>query len=402
MSSDIPNALYSILGWFFGILAMAFRFAQKPLAVALALYLVVGALILASNWLTRSVYVALSPVCNIPGLTQVLDLPFCTTAPDGTARPLEFDSVISVEAAFEQVYEKSASGVSLPIEMKRSEIAVRDLRTMVKFSNLQGKEDLLGQFTEFINAAGKASDDLQAFNVHVGAAVDSVININKWTIRYLNNLAISERESHNLITDLIAKVFAPFQPAVYSERSLTEKYVELTAVVGSKIEDLIEEAEQLQQTLVYAQDQLNEIHEFVYRSTGVVKGQQKKGIWEALLKLVGANAAQRESIQKQLRLLMQVDAQRNTALARVTELIRDLKTMHEELKQLRDVTAAPAVVDVQMGIRGPRTLEHHIDTINSGVDRLQFARSRIREIENDRVKEALVRGKEAQRQIEAS
>lgn len=402
MSSDISRAIYSTLGWVFGVLGMAFRFAQKPLAVALALYLVVGALILASNWLTHSVYVALSPMCNIPGITSVLDLPFCTIGHDEKAKPLEFEGVMSVEAAFEQIYEKSATGVSLPIEMKRSEIAVRDLRTMVKFSDLQGKEDLLAQLTEFINAAGKASDDLQAFNIHVGAAVDSVININKWTARYLDNLAISERESHGLVTDLVAKVFAPFQPSVYSERTLTEKYVELTAVVGLKIEDLIEEAEQVQTTLLYAQDQLNEVHDFVIRSTPVVEGQQKGGIWEALLRLVGANAAQRDAIAKQLRLLQQVDSQRNTALAQVTELIRDLKGMQLQLKQLREDTAAPAVVDGRMGISGPRTLEQHVETINMSVERLLYARSRIREIESDRVKEALIRGKEAQRQIESS
>ncbi|CAN8101083.1 unnamed protein product [Discula destructiva] len=402
MSSDIPQALYNVLSWCFGVVAMAFRFAQKPLAIGLALYLVFGGLILASNWLTRSFYVALSPVCNIPGLAHFVDIPFCPPTPDGARggnRPIEFESLMSVEDAFEQVYEKSATGVSLPIEMKRSETAIRDLRTMVKFSTLQGKDDLVSQFTEFIDAAGKASDDLQAFNVHVGAAVDSVININKWTVRYLDGLVTAEKESHSLITDLVAKVFSPFQPAVYSERSLSEKYVELTALVAVKIEDLILEAEAVQITLMSAQGHLSNIQEFVFRTRGDVQGQQKGGIWEALLTLVGANAGQRTAIREQLKLLAKVDSQRNTALAQVTELIRDLKTMQLELQVLRDDTAAPSMVGTQ---DGPLTLDYHIDTINSGVDRLQSARRRIRDIENDRVKEALVRGKEAQRQIEAS
>jgi hypothetical protein len=42
----------------------------------------------------------------------------------------------------------------------------------------------------------------------------------------------------------------------------------------------------------------------------------------------------------------------------------------------------------------------HIETINRGVDRLEAARSRIRAVENDRIREVLARGKEGERLIE--
>lgn len=402
MSSDIPHGLYNILSWSLGVLGMALRYAQKPLAIGLAIYLVVGGLILASNWITHSFYAALSPICSIPGLAHFVDFPFCPATPHGArdrTQPVEFDSLMSVEGAFEQVYEKSATGVSLPMEMKRSETAIRDLRTMVKFSNLQGKEELVDQFTSFIDAAGKASDDLQSFNVHVGSAVDSVININKWTARAIDGLVASEKASQGLITNVVAKVFSPFQPAVYTEHNLAEKYIEVTALVSDKIGDLIEEALAVRGSLVSAQEHLNIINEWVYRTRGDMQG-VKDTIWEQLLALVGANSGRKRTIAEQLKLLRDVDSQRNTALARVTELIRDLQTMRLELQQLRDATAAPASLgDPQ---NGPLTLDYHVDTINAGVERLQTARKRIREIESDRVKEALLRGKEAQRQIDAS
>lgn len=403
MSSDISHGLYSILSWFLGVLGMAFSFAQKPLAIGLALYLVFGGLILASNWLTHSFYSALSPICNIPGLSHVVDIPFCPTTSDGgrdRSRPVEFDSLMSVEAAFEQVYEKSATGVSLPLEMKRSETAIRDLRNMVKFSKIQGKEELVDHFTDFIDAASKASDDLQSFNVHVGSAVDSVISLNRWTARYLNSLDAAEKASQGLITGIVAKVFSPFQPAAYSEYKLADKYIEVTAMLSEKIDDLIKEAIVVRGTLVSAQGHLNIINEWVYRTRGDVQGMKKDRIWEMLLALVGADSGRRRTIGEHLKLLDEVDSQRNTALVRVTELIRDLQTMKLELEQLRDATAAPATLGEPQS--GPLTIDYHIDTINAGVERLQTARRRIREIENDRVKEALIRGKEAQRQIDAS
>ncbi|KAJ4397292.1 hypothetical protein N0V93_001516 [Gnomoniopsis smithogilvyi] len=403
LSSDIPHGIYNILSWCFGVLGMALRFAQKPLAIGLALYLVFGGLILASNWLTHSFYAALSPICNIPGLTHLVDIPFCPNTPGGArdrTRPIEFDSLMSVEAAFEQVYEKSATGVSLPLEMKRSETAIRDLRSMVKFSKMQGKEELVEHFTDFIDAASRASDDLQSFNVHVGSAVDSVISLNRWTARYLNGLDAAEKASQGLITNIVAKVFSPFQPAVYSENTLAEKYVEVTAMLSDKIDDLIKEATVVRGTLVSAQGHLNIINEWVYRTRGDVEGMKKGQIWELLLTLVGANSGRKRTISEHLKLLDEVDSQRNTALARVTELIRDLQIMKLELEQLRDATAAPASLGEPQS--GPLTIDYHIDTINAGVERLQTARRRIREIENDRVKEALIRGKEAQRQIGAS
>lgn len=403
LSADIPHGLYNILSWSFGVVAMALRYAQKPLAIGLALYLVFGGLILASNWLTHSFYAALSPICNIPGLALVVDFPFCSTGPNGARdrkQPIEFDSLMSVEAAFEQVYEKSATGVSLPLEMKRSETAIRDLRTMVKFSHVQGKEELVDHFTDFIDTASKASDDLQSFNVHVGSAVDAVISLNRWTARYIDGLVASEKASQGLITDVVAKVFSPFQPAVYTERNLADKYIEVTALVSDRIEDLIKEALAVRGTLVSAQGHLNTINEWVYRTRGDVEGMKKGPIWELLLTLVGASSGRKRTIVEQLKLLAEVDSQRNTALARVTELIRDLQTMKLELEQLRDATAAPASLGEPQS--GPLTLDYHVDTINAGVERLQTARRRIREIENDRVKEALIRGKEAQRQIDAS
>ncbi len=61
--------------------------------------------------------------------------------------PVEFDGLMDVQDHFEQVLEKSARGVSLPMEMKRSEQSIRDLRTIVRYSNLQSKEELVLELT---------------------------------------------------------------------------------------------------------------------------------------------------------------------------------------------------------------------------------------------------------------
>ena len=52
---------------------------------------------------------------------------------------MEFDQLMTVQSKFEEVLEESAGGVSLPLDMKRGEASVRDLRQLVRYSQLHSK-----------------------------------------------------------------------------------------------------------------------------------------------------------------------------------------------------------------------------------------------------------------------
>jgi len=404
LAHSLPGTVFDVLAWFFGIVGLAFRYAQKPLAILLAVYLFFGGLIIAQNMATKSLYASLSPACRIPGVSW-LDLPFCPNlAPQGeqtgaadVKRSVEFDGLMNIQERFEEVLEKSAHGVSLPMEMKRSEASIRDLRTMVKYSSLQSKEELVLEFDGFIDTAKGASNDLQRFNTHVGSAVDSVISINRWTSRYIDGLA-HERESHGLLSDWTGWIFTPFQPAVFSERNLLDKYVEHTALVSDKIGDLIVEAQAVLRQLSQAEDHLGIIYDFVTRTQKSVQSRKDDILW-TLWTLVGANTRSLHNLNSQLSLLKQVDGQRSDAVRQVSELIVELEKIQAGLGDLRDRVAEPEIVrasgkDIPLSV--------HIETINRGVERLEMARSRIRAIENDRIREVLARGQGEERLIDST
>ena len=400
LGESFPDALFNILAWFFGVIGLAFSYAQKPLAILLGLYFIFGGLIIAQNMVTRSIYSSLSPICRIPGVSY-LDLPFCPTLgpQDSTTQsgnePVEFDGLMNVQERFEEVLEKSAQGVSLPMEMKRSEASVRDLRTMVRYSSLQGKEELVLEFDGFIDAAKTASNDLQKFNTHVGSAVDSVISINRWTSRYIDGLA-AERQGRGWLERWAGWAFAPFQPAVFSERALLDKYVEHTALVSDKIGDLIVEAQAVLVTLTRAEDHLGIIYDFVTRTQRSVQTRKDEILW-TLWTLVGANARHLHNLNGQLSLLRQVDGQRAGAVRQVSELIVELEKIQAGLGDLRDRVAEPELLRGKIEV----PLSVHIETIDKGVERLEMARSRIRALENERIREVLSRGKGEERLIDA-
>ncbi|KAM5355363.1 hypothetical protein ACJ41O_002009 [Fusarium nematophilum] len=410
LARSIPAALYNTIAWFFGVVALAFRYAQRPFAILLAIYLCFGGLIIAQNMATRSIAASLSPLCRLPGVS-LLNLPFCPSLdtivpPDARGAgpaPVEFDDLMTVQSQFEHVLEKSADGVSLPFEMKRSETAIRDLRSLVRHSDLQSRDELLLEFDGYIETARQTASDLQKFNTHVGSAVDAVISINRWTSRYLDTLApeAEDPSSPSPVSSSSASVagwaswlFHPFHPTsdhMFNERILLDKYIEHTALVSDRIATLILEAQAVLRLLIKAEDHLALIYDISSRSSADTASRREHVLWN-LWTLVGANSNQLSSLSRQLSLLRQVDSQRSSAVAQVSALIIELESIQAGLGDLRDRVAQPELMRNGVGGSRPIPLSVHIETIDRGVERLEDARRRIRAAENDRVKDALARG----------
>jgi hypothetical protein len=396
--------LVSVLSWWFVVVGYAFRYAQKPLALLLSLYLTFGGIIVLQNMATKSLYASLSPICRLPGASW-FDLPFCPRfvpnegQGEQRGQQAEFETLMDFQDQFQQVAEKSAQGVSLPMEMKRSEASIRDLRTLVRYSSLTRKEELVLEFDGFIEAAGKASSDLQRFNTHVGSAVDSLISINRWTARFLDDLdrgSNDDQHAVGVVGQWTNWLFSPFQPAVFSERDIFKTYTEHTALVSEKVGDLVLEGEAVLHSLSKAGDHLDIIHDFVTR-TRITVQDRKDQVLSTLWALVGGKSKQLRSLDSQLLLLKQVDTQRQGAVRQVSEMIAELQKVQAGLEDLRDRAAQPGLLRGRVDV----PLSVHVETIDRGLERLESARSRIRAIENERLREAIARGKGGERLIES-
>lgn len=395
----MPSTFYKLCAWLGDIVFIAMMYAKYPLGALLAVYLVFGSLIVAQNMATRSIYAAVSPLCRIPG-ASLLGLPFCPAGGGvglngsaGDGNPVEFNDLMGVQSQFEQVLERSADGVSLPFEMKRSEAAVRDLRSLVRHSDIQARHELVLEFDGYIEAARRAASDLQKFSTHVGSAVDSVISINRWTSRYIDSLAPPAVDgAPSALAEWSSWLFAPFQPAVpepFGERAILDKYIEHTALVSDRIATLILEAQAILRLLNKAEAHLALIYDISSRSEASVASRRDEILW-TLWTLVGANSARLNGLARQLALLRQVDAQRSSAVAQVSALVLELEAIQAGLGDLRDRVAEPQLVAAS-----PRAahipLAAHIETIDRGVERLQAARARIRAAEDERVRDAVAR-----------
>lgn len=363
----------------------------KPLLVLVVAIWVMG--FFARMLLMKTVSRALAPLCLLPGSAHLSS--FCAISQ--SASPVEFDELMTVQSAFEDVLASSASGASLPLDMKRGEASIRDLKHVVQYSALPSRNELVFEFTGFIDTARQASSDLTKFNSRIGRAVDRVIGINRWTLQVIDGIAGKEASRGAINRLLGSMVLAPFNAGQGPTELVTEQYLEHARAVEEQIAELIIEAQALLAILQNLDDRLDVIQSISTRDGLSLKGNRDE-LFEQLWTWVGGNRASLRKNNEQKQLLNQVNAYRQSAWEHVSGTILKLQAIASGLEDLRERVGAPDV----LGIR-PESLKMHIEHIQMGVERLEEQRSENRKVEGARHRTIMDRGNavEGGRVIEA-
>ena len=358
----------------------------------LAAWFLVGLFIILRNIVFASFYSALSPVCRLP-LVHFFNLPFCHPSLSVNYNgdeppPVQFDQLMTVQNRFEEVLQESAGGVSLPLDMKRGETSIRDLRQVVRFSQLHSKNELVLEFDGFIETARIASYDLQKFNSHVGRGVDNILATARWTKRVLDGIAERDAGKGVIVSFFNDRLLAPFQPMKFTEDTLLDQYMQHTRVVEDEISRLVTEAQALLMVLQNLEDRLDVIHGIAVRDNLHAQG-SKAEVLSQLWTMLGGNRSKLGKYDSQLRLLNQVNTYRQNAIAHVSGTLVKLQGMGTELEELRERVGSVEL----LGGRGQIPLRLHIENIEMGVERLEKGRKGAKELENEEMQRSLGRGK---------
>lgn len=372
------KALVPVLWYAWDILRIA---ATNPLTKSLlAIWLVVGAFMLAGNFVNNTVTLALSPLCRIPG-SSLLNLPFC---PSGStpelSGPAEFDKLVEAQAQFEDVLAASASGSFLSLEMKSSEAGIRDLKHVVAYSNLPSKHELVLEFDGFVETARMASADLSKFNSHIGRALDHILSTNRWTLQVIDGVASEDaaRGSLNKWFSNNFNVFAPFQPVALSQNVLLDQYLCHTSAVEEQILTLINEAHVLLGVLENLDGRLDIIASIATRD-GVRVENGREQLLSHLWTKLGGSRGSVAKLDKQLSLLNNVSQYRRMAWAHVNGAVIKLMAIRDNLEDLRERVAMPETVGDVV------PLEVHIENINLGIERLEQQRESGRKVMQEQI-----------------
>ncbi|KAH9808654.1 hypothetical protein Tdes44962_MAKER10452 [Teratosphaeria destructans] len=376
-----PNVLWQsllrpLLVYSTDVVGIALHNLKPLLAYALLLYILIGGLVFGIGFLTNSVNNALTPICRIPGASY-LNLPFCpgTTTPE-LRGPAEFDKLVQAQSQFEDVLASTQVGASLPLDMKRSEASIRDLKHVVQYSTLPSRNELVFEFGGFIDTARQASQDLSRFNSHIGRAVDHILSTNRWTLATIEGVR-NEEEGRGAIRRWVGanlNIFAPFQPVSLSRDLLLDQYLRHTGAVEDQILTLITEAHALLNILDNLDARLDVIAAIATRD-GVTIQDSRDELLAHLWTKLGGNRHQTARHEQQLRLLTEVVTYRRLAWAHITSTIVKLQAIRDNLEDLRERVALPEVVGAAV------PLEVHIANIDLGIERLEAQREEGRRVE---------------------
>jgi hypothetical protein len=367
-----------ILWYAFDILRIA---ATNPFTKSvLAIWLAVGAFMLAGNFVNNTISNALSPLCRIPG-SSMLNLPFCPTGvtPE-LSGPAEFDKLVEAQSQFEDVLAASATGAFLPLEMKSSEASIRDLKHVVEYSHLPSRGELVFEFNGFIDTARQASHDLSRFNSRIGRAVDHILSTNRWTLQVIDGVT-SQDANRGTLNKWISNnlnVFAPFQPVALTRNTLLDQYLRHTGAVEEQILSLITEAQALLGILDNLDGRLDVIASIATRD-GIKVENGKDELLSLLWTKLGGHRSSVAKLDKQLNLLNDVGSYRRMAWAHVNGAVIKLMAIRDNLEDLRERVAMPETVGDVV------PLEVHIQNINLGIERLEQQRDSSRKLEQERL-----------------
>ncbi|KAK4962669.1 hypothetical protein LTR10_000296 [Elasticomyces elasticus] len=365
-----------LLGYAVDVAGIALQNLKPLLGYALLLYILGGALLFGVGFLTNTVNNALTPLCRIPG-ASFLHLPFCPTTTTAELQgPAEFDKLVQAQNQFEDVLASTQVGANLPMDMKRSEASIRDLKHVVQYSSLPSRNELVFEFTGFIETARQASQDLSRFNSRIGRAVDHILSTNRWTLSVIDGVS-AEQANRGAIGRWVGEnlnMWAPFQPVSLSRDVVLDQYLRHTSAVEEQILTLITEAQALLNILDNLDGRLDVIASISTRDGLKVAG-NKEELFAYLWTKLGGNRSSVSKLENQLTLLKEVTAYKRLAWAHVTTTIVKLQGIQATLEDLRERVAGPEV----LGERVP--LEVHIESINLGIERLERQRDEGRKAE---------------------
>ncbi|CAA9966871.1 AF-4 domain containing protein [Pyrenophora teres f. maculata] len=380
------NVAAPLIGHFLDILSYALRHFIKPvLGVLLGVGILVFSIKLASGMLRSTVSNAvLGPVCAIPGSSYLIAA--CDVS--YPSHHVDFDELTNVQDHFGDIIDAAKDTSALPSTIKHSEIAIRDLRILVKHSLLPSRKTLDNEFEYFVRTASEASIDLSRFNSRIGAASDRLVSTNQWTLNVLSGIKEQEASIGTLsrvINQLTGAFVAP--PPTLQQR-IYDQYIIHVSKNKDEITRLIESAQALLLILNNLDERLATIFEIATNDDQTITRNQEE-LLSFLWTKLGGNRSDVKANAKSLNLLSNINAYRKKAVVHVSETLLKLQEIQAELENLREGVAAPEI----LGYRSELPLEYHIEAIGKGIERLQVSRGEHMRVESETYKR-LMRGPE--------
>ncbi|CAG7852055.1 SubName: Full=Uncharacterized protein {ECO:0000313/EMBL:CCA74701.1} [Serendipita indica DSM 11827] len=380
LAANVQDIGAFVILFILDIVKTVLQLMKQPIAFVLVGYIIIVVISYTASYIASLVVTGLAPLCALPLATMV---PACrhlsqSTTTQTRAPEPRYPDLVALQTRFETVMESAGLGTNLAMDMKNSEMAVRDLNTLVKLSDLVSKDLLASSLDKFIVSAKDASRHLTRLDSGVGGAVDSILAMDDFAIKTLERI-----DQHEKSRTILNSVLFPFSSGVSTRKQLMDTFNQAAGLMESNLRRLIEISVATSTILNQLESQLVVIHEIVSREEGNTK-MRREEVLADLWTYVGANRAKLANFASHRSLLSQVATYRSAAAVQVGGTLVQLEKLASDLDELRERVSTPLLAD-----EASVPIEVHITTLRKGVQRLSEGRGRARNREEQVLKRIL-------------
>ncbi|KAG2202053.1 uncharacterized protein EV154DRAFT_251252 [Mucor mucedo] len=306
----------------------------------IVLYLVaLGILVASLSYIFQTCKdLVLDTVCPMPMLGTYL--PMCRhyirSVPDFT------HFVKLQESLYDGMLSQANADSISALELKKVELATRDLQVMIKYSNLLSHDLLEAKLGEYIARSRRFGRDIQSLQAQTKGVIDNLITYNTFTFRKLQEVETKKS----------------------SRQDLRTLYEQAMSLVEKEAKRLILAIEKAQSSLDLLEEDLYAVHEISMQEKTYQKS-EKPDILADLVNMVRGKGTRRSLINENLELLVNFDLGRSRAAAQLMVMLDRMEAFQMDLEELRAQVVAPILVPDSL------PLEMHIENVGKAIERLK-------------------------------
>ncbi|KAG2235489.1 hypothetical protein INT48_007887 [Thamnidium elegans] len=246
------------------------------------------------------------------------------------------------ESLYDGMLSQSNADSISALELKKVELATRDLQAMIKYSNLLSHDLLEAKLGEYIGRSKRFGRDIQSLQAQTRGVIDNLITYNTFTFRKLTEVEIKKS----------------------SRQELRTLYEHAMTLVEKEAKRLILAIEKAQGSLDLLEEDLYSVHEISIQEKSYQKSENPH-ILADLVNMVRGKGMRRALVKENLKLLVDFDKERSRAAGQLMVMLDRMQAFQMDLEELRSQVVAPILVPDAI------PLEMHIENVGKAIERLK-------------------------------
>lgn len=360
-TSQLQRLATGVLKYAFDILYMILSLLKWPIAllltIAMGRFLLYQSLARITGALSSQVRLG---VCSIPFAASLVQtsLPgFCSPA-----EKVDFADLLAMQQGAASTASLPVYSGSLPLQLKKAELATSDLRTVLQNSDLSCKQPLDTALQAFSLHARDSSRAIQRTVVRVRGMVDAQLAMNEWAVSALSRI-------EGVTTGGVLNALVPAFLASYDTRSsVTKTYIHAMDELSDTMRRLIEANEQAYESLDALEEDLHLIHEITGMEKHLQMDEQDK-VLSNLWSLLGGNKKAKKFYKENLKVLGDFERSRIADKEVVAATSVAFTKMMLQIEYMREQIQRPGLS------RDDIPIEMHIRSIELGIENLRNSKT---------------------------